>query len=229
MNYSYYPSDPTFNNDPIPFPTLDTQNGLGFHESSTSQPRIAVTGSASNRFSGRQETSPVPGQSLWENEEDGLAYGVNGRRWPKDPLNGSELFDDLTLGQLRDMKNMSDRFGKQMKAMSTRVHVQLKAMSDKVDILSFESAQVQKHADEMDRLSNQVKELSASMERLRAQLQDKCRAIDQETQRIKEQLSTDEMLTAKYRNLVRGLSGLRSGGTDEVTERETSGSPDSTD
>lgn len=67
------------------------------------------------------------------------------------------------------------------------------------------------------------------MEKLRAQLQDKCQAIDQEAQRLKEQVSTDEMLTSKYRNLVRRLSGLRTGVADEVAEREESGSLDSTD
>lgn len=80
MDYSYYSSAPTFNNDSVPFSTLNTQNTLEFHDSSTGQPRIAATGSAYNRFSGQQEASPITGQSLWGNEEDDLAYGGDGRR-----------------------------------------------------------------------------------------------------------------------------------------------------
>lgn len=90
MNFSYYPSDPTFNNGTIPFSTLDTQNGLDLHESSASQPQITASGTASNQFSGRQEASPIMSQSLWSTENGGPAYSVDDQRYASGPdLTGS--------------------------------------------------------------------------------------------------------------------------------------------
>ncbi|KAA8642357.1 hypothetical protein EYZ11_005996 [Aspergillus tanneri] len=209
--FPQYVPETSLDNEPLNYNLFDTQKMPGLRIPPY-RPTQMATEEFVNRWQDIQGDSPSLGQGARMSQdvhfENSLQKSGNSRPQDRTPSVGSG--DNITLGELRLVKNKYDQIDLQMKELTEGLR-QLAVQSARVDNL----AERVRH---LESLPVQVESLRESNKRMERKLHECCKEMDNEVKRINRVADTYEYIDRKFHGLLCRLSRRRSADDCRVLE-----------